>query len=97
MIRTILFILDVVLGLTAVAGGALAADSARRERPRWLLGSPFKSLLWPGLTLLVLVGGSLLAAAVVLAVSDLHTARLVSVEAGWWCSPLPCPFPAAGW
>ena len=82
MIRTILIVLDVVLGVAAVAGGVAAVAFSRGERPGWLRGTVFKSLLWPGLTLLVLVGGSLLAAAVVLGTSDLHTARLVSVEAG---------------
>ena len=95
MIRTILIVFDVLLGVAAVAGGVAALASARGARPEWLRGTMFKSLVWPGLTLLVLVGGSLLAAAAVLGKSDLHTARLVSVEAGvvWQATAPSCSAP----
>jgi hypothetical protein len=80
--RTAVIVLDIVLGLASLVGGAYLAVAARGPRLAWLRGSAFKSLFWPGLFLLVVCGGSLLAAAVLLMGEGLHTARLVSVEAG---------------
>jgi hypothetical protein len=82
MIRTIVMALDLVLGAAAVAGGAVAVARGNRVPPGWLHGTPFRSFFWPGLVLLVLVGGSLLAAGGLIISADAHIARLVSVEAG---------------
>jgi hypothetical protein len=79
---TVVIVLDIVLGLASLAGGAYMVVAARSPRLAWLRGSAFRSLLWPGLFLLVVCGGSLLVAAVLLTGEGLHTARLVSVEAG---------------
>jgi hypothetical protein len=81
MIRTIVISLDMVLGAVAVAGGAYAVAGGRRVSREWLRGTPFGSFFWPGSVLLVVCGGSLLAAAALL-LADAHYGRLVSVEAG---------------
>jgi hypothetical protein len=81
MIRTIVTVLDMALGVAAVAGGAYALAGGGRVWPDWLRGTPFKTPVWPALTLLVLCGGSLLTAAALL-LADAHLGRLVSVEAG---------------
>ena len=81
MIRTIVTALDIVLGVAAVGGGAYAVAGGRRVSREWLRAAPFRSFFWPGLVLLVVCGGSLLAAAGLLA-ADAHYGRLVSVEAG---------------
>jgi hypothetical protein len=81
MSTTIVIVLDLVIGVAAVAGGAyLLAGAPGLSRDR-LRGTPFKTFLWPGVTLLVLVGGSLIAAAALL-LAGAHAGRLVSVEAG---------------
>ena len=80
MIRTIVIALDIVLGAAAVAGGAYAMAGGRISR-KWLRATSFRSFFWPGLVLLVVCGGSLLAAAALLT-ADAHYGRLVSVEAG---------------
>jgi hypothetical protein len=81
MMRTAVIVIDMVLGIAAVAGGLGAASGVIRAPAEWLRGAPFKTLLWPGLALLVLVGGSMLAAAAVMFI-DLRIGRLVSIEAG---------------
>jgi hypothetical protein len=81
MIRTIVIIVDGVLGVAAVTGGGLAAAGAGRAARAWARALPFKSPLWLGLALLVVVGGSMLAAAGLLLAGQ-HLGRLVSVEAG---------------
>ena len=81
MIRTIVIVLDLVIGVAAVAGGVYLLAGARGLSRDWLRGTPFRTFFWPGLVLLVLVGGSLLAAAALL-IADAHVGRLVSVEAG---------------
>jgi hypothetical protein len=81
MITTTVIVLDLVTGAAAVGGGVYLVAGARRLSPAWLRSTPFTSFLWPGLLLLVPVGGSLLAAAALLLV-DAHNGRLVSVEAG---------------
>jgi hypothetical protein len=82
MIRTIVVVLDLALGAAAVGGGAAVVARGGRVPSEWLRGTPFRSLFWPGLLLLVLVGGSLLAAGGLIIGAGAHTARLVSVEAG---------------
>jgi hypothetical protein len=81
MLRTAVIVLDFITGFVAVAGGVYLLAGARGLSRDWLRGTPFKTFLWPGLALIVFVGGSLLAAAVLL-VLDAHAGRLVSVEAG---------------
>jgi hypothetical protein len=81
VIRTIVIVLDLVIAVAAVAGGVYLLAGARGLSREWLGGTPFRTFLWPGLVLLVLVGGSLLAAAALL-IADAHLGRLVSVEAG---------------
>ncbi len=80
--RTAVAVIDLVLGVAAVIVGAILAVRGRRLAAAWLPNGPFKSLLWPGLALLVLSGGSLLGAAGLVLSADVHTGRLVSVEAG---------------
>jgi hypothetical protein len=79
---TAVIALDFFLGAASVLGGAYLMAARRGARLAWLRGSAFRSLLWPGLFLLVICGGSLLAGAALLTGDGLHTARLISVEAG---------------
>ena len=79
--KNVMIVLDFVLGAAAVVIGAYLGLRGREILARRLTGAPFKTLLWPGLALLVLAGGSLLAAAVLL-MTDVHTGRLFSVEGG---------------
>jgi hypothetical protein len=79
--KNVMITLDFVLGAAAVVIGAYLVLRGREFLARRLPGTPFKTLLWPGLALLVLAGGSLLAAGVLL-MTDIHTGRLVSVEGG---------------
>ncbi len=81
MLTTIVIVLDLVIGATAVAGGAYLLAGGKRLSRQWLRGTPFRSFFWPGFVLLVVVGGSLIAAAALLLVGA-HAGRLVSVEAG---------------
>jgi hypothetical protein len=81
MLRIIVIVLDLAIGVAAVAGGVYLLAGARGLPREWLGGTPFRTFFWPGLVLLVAVGGSLLAAAALL-VAQAHVGRLVSVEAG---------------
>ena len=81
MLRTVVIALDLIIGVAAVAGGVYLLAGARGLSQEWLRGTSFRTFLWPGLVLLVLVGGSLLAAAALL-IAQAHVGRLVSVEAG---------------
>ncbi len=81
MMTNVMIVLDFVLGATAVASGGYLALRGRELLARRFPGAPLKNPLWPGLALLVLAGGSLLAAAGVL-MTDIHTGRLISVEGG---------------
>ncbi|MGN6503375.1 MAG: hypothetical protein ACTHKX_10815 [Pseudolysinimonas sp.] len=70
----LLVILDLIVAVTAIAGGAVLAVSAvvpswstiLAPPPEYLEGSPFGSYLVPGLALAVLLGGLHLVAAVLL-------------------------------
>jgi hypothetical protein len=58
----VLTLMVAFLALTAVAGGAALLTGDISPGPELLAGSPFNSYLIPGLSLLVLVGGSALVA-----------------------------------
>lgn len=81
MLTTTVIALDLAIGVAAVGGGIYLMIGAPGLSREWLRGTPFRSFLWPGLALLVLVGGSLIAAGVLL-LGDASSGRLVSVEAG---------------
>jgi hypothetical protein len=81
MSRNAVIVLDLVLGLIAIGGGIYLLAGAPRLSKEWLRNTPFQTYLWPGIVTLVLVGGSLLAAALLL-LGDARLGRLVSVEAG---------------
>jgi hypothetical protein len=81
MVRTVLIVLEIVIAVAAVTGGAYAILGAPRVPREWLQGTAFKSYLVPGLALLVLVGGSMVAAAAML-LAGASGARVVSLEAG---------------
>ncbi len=81
MLTTTVIVLDLAIGLAAVLGGIYLLAGAPGLSRDWLRGTPFGSFLWPGVLLLVLVGGSLLTAAVLLLI-EANSGRLVSVEAG---------------
>ena len=81
MVRTALIVLEILSGVCALgsAGSALArSKGVARERSH---SAPFKTFFVPGLVLLVLIGGSMLAAAGLLLAGG-SAARLVSLEAG---------------
>ncbi len=61
--RILLIILTSFLGLTAIAGGVGLLAGVAAPPVEALSGSPFKDYTLPGLALLILVGGSGLAAA----------------------------------
>ena len=81
MLRTTLVVLEILIGVAAVAGGVYALTGASSVSREYLQGTPFRSYLVPGLVLLVVVGGSMLLAASLLA-SDARLARVASLEAG---------------
>jgi hypothetical protein len=81
MIRTTLIVLEMLIGVSALAGGVYAVSGARGISRDWLEGSPFKSYFVPGLALFFVVGGSILTAAGLL-LGDVPSGRLVSLEAG---------------
>lgn len=81
MVRTTLIVFEVLIGAGAVAGGVVALTGAKAVPREWLHRIPFKAYFIPGLVLLVVIGGSMLAAAGLL-LAGASVARLVSVEAG---------------
>jgi hypothetical protein len=81
MIRTTVIALDLALGAVVAVGALYAVAGGSRLSRDWLRGTPFTTFLWPGLVLLAVCGGSLLAAAGLL-LAGAHLGRLVSVEAG---------------
>jgi hypothetical protein len=82
MIRTAVIVVDTALGAAALGGGIYLAAGARTALGRGFGASALRGSFWPGLFLLVAVGGSLLAAAGLLIADDIRIGRLVSVEAG---------------
>lgn len=62
----LLVVLNAFLGVTAIAGGIGLLSGAIAPGPELLQGSPFTNYTVPGLALLVLVGGSALAATVLM-------------------------------
>jgi hypothetical protein len=67
--------------LNAFAGGYYGMSGAEGVPREWLEGSPFEDYFIPGLVLFLVVGGSLLAAAIVV-FAGLRLARLVAIAAG---------------
>jgi hypothetical protein len=63
ILRIATFVLDVFVGLTAIAGGIGLLTGAIPAGLAWLQGSPFSDYTIPGLALGLLVGGSSLFAA----------------------------------
>lgn len=76
-----LIILDAFLALTAIAGGIGILTALNVPPITELEGSPFSSYTFPGLALLVLVGGSALAATI-MTVRRQRLAFVASVGAG---------------
>jgi hypothetical protein len=81
MVRSVVIVLDLAAAALAVAGGVYLLAGAPGLSRVWLRGTPFRTFLWPGVSLLVLVGGSLVAA-LWLVLAEAPIGRLVSVEAG---------------
>jgi len=73
--------IDLFLGAVAVIVGAYLVIRGRSIVAARLRDLPSTTLLWLGLVLLTVVGGSLLAAGVVL-MADCYYGRLISVVAG---------------
>ncbi|MFH0916041.1 MAG: hypothetical protein V1912_06285 [bacterium] len=81
MIRTTLIVLEILIGVGALAGGVYAFAGAKGIPREWLQGTPFRTYFVPGLVLFVVIGGSMLTAAGLL-LGSASVARLVSLEAG---------------
>ena len=79
--KVALIVLELCIGVGALAGGVNALTGAKGVPREWLSGTPFKSYFVPGLLLFVVIGGSMLAAAGLL-LGGASAARLVSLEAG---------------
>lgn len=82
-IRIALFVVDVLVALTAIGGGiALVAGLEEGRFPvEWLRGTPFGSYVVPGLILAVVVGGSAVVAAAATLISP-NAGGLASTVAG---------------
>ena len=65
-IRLLLIVLNSLLAITAVAGGAGLLSGMNAPTVDMLTNSPFNSYIIPGLALLMLVGGTASAAAIML-------------------------------
>ena len=66
-VRILLVVLEALLALNAVGGGIYGLTGAKDLPREWLQGSPFESYFIPSLFLLVVVGGSMIAAAALVA------------------------------
>ena len=76
-----LFVTSVFVALTAVMGGITLALGVDKFPAQWLIGTPFRSYLIPGLILTLFVGGTATVAAMsLLRKSD--TCELLSIIAG---------------
>lgn len=81
MIGWILTVLALLIGALAVGGGVYAMSGAPGWSREWLENTPFRSYVVPGVLVLVLVGGSMLAAAGLL-LSSCSAAQMASLPAG---------------
>ena len=81
MIRIILMVLEILIGVNALGGGIYALSGAKSVSREWLQGSPFQTYTVPGLVLLVVVSGSMFAAAGML-LAEASRARSMSLLAG---------------
>jgi hypothetical protein len=79
--RILLIVLNLFLGLSAVAGGIQLLEGTYAPSVDLLAGSPFDSYIIPGLALGMIVGGSAFFAAVLL-ICKSRFALLASVAAG---------------
>ena len=59
-----LFVADLFVALTAVFGGITLAMGVDKFPAAWLVGTPFRSYLIPGLILTIVVGGSAVVATI---------------------------------
>ena len=74
--RIALFIVESFIALTAIQGGFGILSGSLELSQDWLAGSPFSSYTIPGLTLLVLVGGSAVLGAAVAFIEHPATAAI---------------------
>jgi hypothetical protein len=79
--QMVLIACDALVAVTAIGGGVVLAAGLEGDRypAGWLKGTPFRSYLIPGLILVVMVGGSAAAAAVL---------TLTAPQVGAWLSIL---------
>jgi hypothetical protein len=83
VMRIALFVIEAIIGLSALQGGIalLKGDFANVLPVSWLAGTPFSDYTIPGLTLVIVVGGSALLAAATVFI-EREWAVLISVIAG---------------
>ncbi len=79
--RIALVLLELLIGLNAVWGGVMLMTDSWKLGHAWLDNTPFDSWFLPGLALLLVIGGSQLAAAATL-LARRPFAREVSIVAG---------------
>ena len=82
--RALRFILGgslALMAVNAVGGGCYGLAGAKGVPVEWLVGSPFADYFVPSLILLIVVGGSSLAAAIAV-FARLRAARLLAAGAG---------------
>lgn len=79
--RKTLFVLLIFGGLTAVAGGIGLLMGGIPASPDWLQGSPFHDYTVPALSLMILVGGSMLLASATI-LTGREAGILISAAAG---------------
>ena len=77
----ILFVASVFVAFTAIGGGITLAIGFDKFPAEWLVGTPFRSYLIPGLILAVVVGGSAAASAMAI-LRKPSTGAIVSILAG---------------
>ena len=80
-IRITIFVLDMLLALTAIAGGIGLVSGGIAVPLNWLQGSPFNDYTIPGLALAIIVGGGSLFAAITILTGS-ETGVLASALAG---------------
>jgi hypothetical protein len=81
MLHTFLIVIEILIGVAALAGGVFALLGAAGVPQAWLEGAPFSTYRIPGVILIVVVGGTSLTAAGLLLGSH-SSSRLMSVLAG---------------